>query len=241
MLTEEEIKGMISVTGSARNRAIIALILDAGIRAGELLTMRVKDIEFDKEPRHVRVNGKTGMRRIPVFFSVPYVRQYLALLNAKKPDDPLWNVIGTWSKTTKALDEAALVKVLKEAGKNAGIQKRIYPHLFRHSRATYYANRLTEQQLKVFFGWSGDSRMANTYVHLSRRDMDEALQKANAVKVPERSEESKLTARLCPRCQFSNGAELSYFFIIESIQALRSLSVPCSPIYLLFTDTTFFL
>ncbi len=210
MLTENEVGRMLSATGNARNRAIIALLFDAGIRAGELLSMRIKDVEFNGEPRHVRVNGKTGMRRIPVFFSVPYISRYMELMGDKKPDDPLWNVIGSWSNTKKSLDEAALVKVLKDAGRKAGISKRIYPHLFRHSRATYYANRLTEQQLKVFFGWTGDSKMASTYVHLSGRDMDEALQKANAVAVPERSEEPELKVRECPRCNFPNGAEVSY-------------------------------
>jgi site-specific recombinase XerD len=45
-----------------RNLAIIALLLDSGIRRGELLSMRVKDIDMDS--RRIFVNGKSGERTV---------------------------------------------------------------------------------------------------------------------------------------------------------------------------------
>ena len=100
--------------------------------------------------------------------------------------------------------------MLKIAAIRAGIKKRIYPHLFRHSRASYYANRLTEQQLKVFFGWTGDSKMAATYVHLSGRDIDNAILQANGAKTKEEVYETKLKTVTCPRCREENGADSRY-------------------------------
>ena len=105
---------------------------------------------------------------------------------------------------------AGLGKMVKEVAAKAGIQKRVYPHLFRHSRASYYANKLTEQQLKAFFGWTGGSQMAATYVHLSGRDIDNAVLQANGAKVDNSITEPKLKVKVCPRCQFSNPMESKY-------------------------------
>ena len=209
ILSEDEIMKMLKATTNPRDKAIIALLFDTGMRVGELGGMRIKDVDLSKEPAHVVVNGKTGMRQIPIMFSVPYLAHYMNDMKSRKPSDLMWETVGSWSNTGKIVDYNGIRQMLKRVGDTAKISKRIYPHLFRHSRASYYANKLTEQQLKAFFGWSGDSRMASTYVHLSGRDIDNAVLQANGMKVPEQ-EKPKLTVKLCQRCQFSNMFEATY-------------------------------
>ena len=65
--------------------------------------------------------------------------------------------------------------MLKSVAQNAGIDKPINPHHFRHSRATDLAKKLTEAQLCQYMGWIQSSKEAATYVHLSGRDMDKAI------------------------------------------------------------------
>ena len=43
------------------------------------------------------------------------------------------------------------------------------------------ANYLTEAQMNVYFGWTQGSDMPGVYVHLSGRDIDDAILKANCV------------------------------------------------------------
>ena len=206
ILSEEEILKMIGSASNIRDKAIIALLYDSGIRVGELLSLRKKDVDMDSEPAHVIVDGKTGMRKIPIWFSVPYLTNYLELVKEKKQDSYLWTGVGTWSASITQVDGSAIRKVLRLAAAKAGIEKRIYPHLFRHSRATYYANKLTEQQLKAFFGWTGDSRMVSTYVHMSGRDIDDAVMQAYGKKAKETTA-PKLTEKVCPRCRYPNGID----------------------------------
>ena len=80
------------------------------------------------------------------------------------------------------------------------VASQVLPH-FRHSRASFYANKLTESQLKAFFGWSGGSRMVATYVHLSGRDVDNAVLLANGI-INEKGERTmpKLVSRICLKC-----------------------------------------
>jgi ribosomal protein L40E len=100
--------------------------------------------------------------------------------------------------------------MIKRTAKAAKLRKRVYAHLFRHSRASYYANKLTEQQLKAFFGWTGDSRMAGTYVHLSGRDIDNAVMQANDVEVKTERTAPMLKVKTCQKCRFDNGIDSTY-------------------------------
>lgn len=209
ILTEDEILKMVDAANNVRDKAIISLLYDSGIRAGELLSMRKKDVNLNTEIAHITVNGKTGPRKIPIMFSVPMVAQYLNLIKDKKPEDKLWWNLAQ-SHVKGILEYPGFKKMITEVSNSAKIGKRIYPHLFRHSRASNYANKLTEQQLKAFFGWTGGSSMAATYVHLSGRDIDNAVLQANGQKPIDNITESKLKVKICQRCQFSNGIDSKY-------------------------------
>ena len=63
------------------------------------------------------------------------------------------------------------------------------------------ANSLTEVQMSEFFGWVRGSDMPSVCVHLSGRDVDNALLKTYGIADSRKeTEESALKARNCPRC-----------------------------------------
>ena len=99
---------------------------------------------------------------------------------------------------------------MKKITRKAGIKKRVYPHLFRHSRATHLASHLTEAQMKQYFGWVQASKMASVYVHLSGRDVDKALLRLNGIEVEEDREELKFKPKICPRCKASNSPDAKF-------------------------------
>ncbi len=91
LLTEEEVLSLIEAAKTQRDKAIISLLYDSGIRAGELLEMKKKDIDLSTEPAHITVFGKTGNRKIPIMFSAPHIAIYLNEVKTKlKADDYLW-------------------------------------------------------------------------------------------------------------------------------------------------------
>lgn len=97
------------------------------------------------------------------------------------PDAHLWITFDSKTDALKPLQYAAIRTKLQRIAKKAGINKRIHPHLFRNSRCTYMANYLTEAQMNVYFGWTQGSDMPGVYVHLSGRDINDAILKANRV------------------------------------------------------------
>lgn len=235
ILTEEDIIRLINGTNNLRDKAIVALLFDSGIRAGELMALRLKDISLDAQPAHIRVDGKTGQRKIPIWFSVPYLVQYLNTQKHLHDEDHIWReaYLPDSDKLGKEIDYSGVRNMLSILKKKTGLRKRCNPHTFRHSRATFYANKLTEQQLKVFFGWTGDSRMAATYVHLSGRDIDNAILQANGMKPKDDDTKPKLSIRTCVKCHMENaviatfcsrcGASLDVSIAMKQLEKDRDL------------------
>jgi integrase/recombinase XerD len=84
--------------------------------------------------------------------------------------------------------------------KRAGIKKRVYNHLFRHTSATEKSEILTSAQMCEYFGWTQGSRMSQIYVHLSGRNMDDTLLKAYGITKENTPKEKDLAPAQCPRC-----------------------------------------
>jgi len=216
---EEDAKKMIEAAEHPRDKALIACLYESGCRIGEIASLKISDINFDEYGAHMVVNGKTGSRRIRLIFSAPILGSWINVHPDKdKSDAPLWIVLGTtknFSKNRKNKDKyhynwsyelkyPAITKMLKKTAKKAGITKKINPHAWRHARATFLANKLTEQQLKHLFGWTQASEMAATYVHLSGRDVDDALLAVYGKKKFAENKQSQLTPLNCPRCKENN-------------------------------------
>jgi site-specific recombinase XerD len=202
LITENEVIKMINHAQNHRDRAIIMTLYESGCRVGEFLKMRIKDVSFERYGALLNVTGKTGGRRILVVTSSNYLMELINIHPYKDNPDAF---LFLKKNTEQMLGYPALCKVLRTMAKRAGIKKKVNPHNFRHSRATQLANKLTEQQLKVFFGWTRSSEMASVYVHLSGRDVNNALLETYGIK-PDEDEKtsSKLIPIKCMRCNFEN-------------------------------------
>lgn len=204
VLTEDDVRKLVESATNLRDKAFILVLYESGCRIGEILTLRIRNVRFDDYGAILIVSGKTGDRRVRIIASAPKLAQWLENHPLKnKPEAPLWVVIGTRNRGAM-LSYAAAKATLKKTAKRAGLKKRIYPHLFRHSRATFLANFLTEAQLKQHFGWVQSSDMASVYVHLSGRDVDNTLLKLQGIKTDKQEKEVALKTVLCQRCNEKN-------------------------------------
>jgi integrase/recombinase XerD len=201
LLNEEEVKRLILNANNPMYEALIAVLYETGCRIGELLPLDIKQISQDKYGFILTVHGKTGGRRVRIVYSVPYLSAWLNKHPLRDdPNSPVW-----MSKRTKQqIGYKNVIKLIREIAKKAEITKRVNPHSFRHARATAMANHLTEAQMKEYFGWVQESKMAAVYVHLSGRDVDTAILKANGIVIDDEKNTSKLISTTCFRCKESN-------------------------------------
>lgn len=206
LLVQKEVQALVQAAHTPRDRALVAFLWDSGARIGEVLFLRVKHVAFEAGGARVTLpRGKTGARRVKVVASAPLLAVWLQHHPLRgDPEAPLWVRLGNSRRPNaprfEPLSYEAVRALLLDLAKRAGVAKKVNPHNFRHSRATFLAKRLTEPVLCEYMGWAPNSDQPATYVHLSGRDTDAAIDQLYGI-APREAQEPVLKPRRCPRCQ----------------------------------------
>ncbi|MCK4637012.1 MAG: tyrosine-type recombinase/integrase [Methanomicrobia archaeon] len=204
ILTKSEIKRMIETADHPRDKAIIAVLYEGGLRIGELASLKMKNVEFDDYGAVIKVKGKTGERRVRIISSASLLAKWIETHPERNNKNAsLWINLATNYKN-RGISYRGISEKLKTIAKGADVDKTITPHLFRHSRATHLATVLTEAEMNEYFGWVQGSDMPATYVHLSGRDVDDKMLKIYGLKREEKEKEEELKPKECPRCKYIN-------------------------------------
>lgn len=167
------------ITG-IRNKAILALMLNMGLRVSEVVNLRPGDINLTKRKLRV-VNGKGGVDRdliIPI-----YTAEILREWKKAKPKNSSYffttikNKNGGKFASVKGskLSVRYIQFAVKRYAKKAEISKDITPHTLRHSFATDFIRQGQNiMQLKKILGHS-DISTTQIYVTLANKDIEEAM------------------------------------------------------------------
>jgi site-specific recombinase XerD len=116
-----------------RNRAMLLLMLDTGIRASELCDLNIEDLKQKNSQIYVR-KGKGDRERILPFSprTGQMIWRYLASRKNADPKEPLF-----LSKIGRRLHRDKLSHMVADIGRRAGVPD-VYPHRFRHTFAIQY-------------------------------------------------------------------------------------------------------
>jgi integrase/recombinase XerD len=114
-----------------RNRVMMILLYDAGVRVQELVDLTVSDLQLHAKNLFVIVTGKGGKRRsVPLMDkTVAHLKEYLRRFHMS---------LGSGAACKLSTDAVAVM--LKNYGQSARmscpeVPRRVDPHLFRHTRA----------------------------------------------------------------------------------------------------------
>ena len=77
LLTEDEVKRIIEKCDNLRDKTLISCLYESGCRVGEIGTMKIKHVSFEQYGARLTVNGKTGMRKILIVNSTPYLQEWI--------------------------------------------------------------------------------------------------------------------------------------------------------------------
>jgi site-specific recombinase XerD len=139
-----------------RDFAMLAFLADTGVRVGELVALKVDQVDFKTST--AAVVGKFGRRRT-VAFGPKAGKALLAYLRVraqhKDADSPR-----LWIGARGPLNEAAVWKIVKTRGEDAGI-KGLHPHALRHTFAhRFRSNGGEEGDLAQLGGWRSTAMLA---------------------------------------------------------------------------------
>jgi len=207
LLSDEEVLNIISHAGNLRDRAMLWVHFEAALRPGELLTMTVSSVEFRENSCLVSVNGKTGIRCIPLVLSFRPLLEWLNVHPFKdEPSAPLWPSLAR-NHFGKRICYHHFRAMIRRCAREAGIKKDVWPYLFRHTQLTRLAKKLTESKLSLYAGWVQGTKVVKRYVHFSARDLEDDVLEMHGLK---KAEEDKLSMQLkkCPRCGRENSPEV---------------------------------
>lgn len=184
IITDEEIeKVLVKGCRNDMERALLKLLHETGCRIGELLGMRIKDIQRKEHNWLIVVNGKTGERAQPILDSIPLLLRWLDYHPLREdPDAYLFTSVykGRWEN--KRIMYWGARRLIDRCFTRAGVNKQRNPHWFRHSRATLDAPKYTEAIQCKLRGWAQGSRQPATYHHIAAKQVEDAFLKARGVK-----------------------------------------------------------
>lgn len=216
LIGRDELRAMIQAHMDHRSKALLAVLAESGLRAGEFCALNIGSVEFVKQWAFVTIPPdapglKTGARRILIIDSVPYLHAWLEAHPRK--DDPAAPLFFTMSRRCPGarLTSNGLYKFCTDASKNAGLKIHTNPHLFRHSAATEKA-RLgwNEAMLRAYFGWTPNSDMPSRYVHLAARDYEQMELSRRGLLDDEDKPRPALERLKCAACSADNAITASW-------------------------------
>lgn len=158
-----------------RDRAIIMLLVDTGLRATELCDIKIHEV--DLKNRQLVTLGKGDKERLIPFDArtAQALWRYIATRPEARADDPLF-VTGQ----DNALDRKLLRKLLLRIGQRADV-KDVHPHRFRHTFAiNYLRNKGDIYTLQRILGHS-TLEMVKRYLAIANVDVQNAHRQASPV------------------------------------------------------------
>jgi site-specific recombinase XerD len=156
---------------SLRNRALVELLYGCGLRASEITSLNIEDVDLNKG--WLKVRGKrNNLRLLPINKTASlWLKKYLE----ERKKLPLPTSALFISQKNKRLHRVTLWRILHSLGE--GESEGVYPHLLRHSFATHLlwggADLRSLQELL------GHAKLSSTqiYTHLNYPHLKEAQQK----------------------------------------------------------------
>lgn len=179
VLSVEEIDKLLSVIDlstieGTRNYAIIETLYSCGLRVSELTGLRFSDLFF--EEGFIRVEGKGSKQRfVPISDrAVQKISDWITYrkqLEIKKGSEDILFV----SSRGRAISRVTIFHYVREYAEAAAIDKKVSPHIFRHSFATHLLER--GANIRVIQEMLGHEKITTTeiYTHMDRQFLREEI------------------------------------------------------------------
>lgn len=215
LLYEEEVDALLNACQRAniRDMAFVALTLATGQRIDAIRTLRLKHVKDEGRTMEIQLNTEEGALKgasgsKPLLWAKHYVRPWVRSHPHKgNPDAALFcpNTAqgnGASPDPTEPMHQETFRKNLHRRAEDAGIEKRVYPHLLRHCAITRMVQEgLTEQQIKQIVGWNLDSSQFSTYANLADELSNDSIREQLGMPTTgEKTWVGRPSLNQCPEC-----------------------------------------
>ncbi len=130
VISLEEVAELIKNTNNIKHRCIVSLLYSSGLRRGELLNLKLEDIDSKRMVINV-INGKGGKDRLTIL-SETVLKDLRKYYKVWSPETYLFEGI-----KGKKYSGTSISKIINGACKRAKLKRKVTPHTLRHSFATH--------------------------------------------------------------------------------------------------------
>lgn len=165
VLTVNELKDIFKNTKPGRNRLLLQFIYSTGVRVSEAVNMRVNELDFENATANVK-SGKGNKDRVVVLSQkwITFIKKYL---NRKKMQSEFLFS----KKNGKKISTDTVERIIRHAAKVSGINKRVTPHVLRHSFATHLLESGENiRKIQILLGHANLST-TSIYTHVSKEEL----------------------------------------------------------------------
>lgn len=165
VLSRQEVVKILSCIRNDKHKAIMALVYSAGLRVGEVVNLKVEDIDADRKLIHIKQGkGRNDRYTILSEIALRVLKQY-----RKKYGPSGW--LFTGPEPDKHLTERTVQRVFEIACQRAGINKAVSVHALRHSFATHLLEGGTDiRYIQELLGHKS-TKTTEIYTHVTERDV----------------------------------------------------------------------
>lgn len=136
ILPEEDIHRMLSLEPNERNRVLLTLLYASGVRVSELCGLCWRDLQPSGDGGQITVLGKGNITR-SIHAPVSVWKQLVGLRGSAQAGEPVFRS----RKKGGALRPLAVLRVVRQAAKRAGLDAPVSPHWLRHAHASHALDR----------------------------------------------------------------------------------------------------
>jgi len=174
VLSRPEIDALEAAATTERDKLLVRVLADTGIRLGELRRLRVTDLVAQGRERYIRVQGKGARERLVPVMPGLYTRleRFVRRTRPESASEAMFTtLVRGKSGDYDPISEESVQHLFRSLGRKAGIAKRVYPHLLRHSYATHLLRKgVNPIQAKDILGHSSLAMLDRVYSHLAPAD-----------------------------------------------------------------------
>jgi integrase/recombinase XerD len=165
ILPEADVQRMMALEPSARNQALLRLLYASGARVSEICGLKWRDAQPRDEAGQLTVYGKGNKTRMVLLPAT--VWRELTMLRGPMagPDDPIFR-----SRGGVALSRSQVLRIVRAAARQAGIEGNVSPHWLRHAHASHALDRGCP--IHLVQATLGHSSVATTGRYLHARPTD---------------------------------------------------------------------
>ena len=155
VLSKDEIVKMINSTVNIKHKLIIELLYSCGLRVSELINLKYEDVDFKN--RIIRVNKGKGSKDRITIVSAKTLRKLKVFGSVNNLTGKIF--LGRNGKYSVK----SVQKVLENTAKRSKINRKVTPHMLRHSFATHLLENGTD--LRYIQSLLGHARLETTQIY----------------------------------------------------------------------------